>query len=69
MLDHESRCLGIFVTFFVKVCSAAVMGSLFTSIRSLYLGSVAEKRGRAIDISDLEELLNGCSQLEVRHKA
>jgi hypothetical protein len=35
--------------------------------RSLYLGSVAEKRGRAIHISDLEELLGGCSQLEVRH--
>lgn len=35
--------------------------------RSLYLGSVAEKRGRSIHISDLEELLTGCSQLEVRH--
>jgi len=35
--------------------------------RSLYLGSVAEKRGRAIHISDLEELLTGCSHLEVRH--
>ncbi|GAY46061.1 hypothetical protein CUMW_094030 [Citrus unshiu] len=31
---------------------------------SLYLGSVAEKRGRSIHISDLEELLNGCPQLE-----
>ncbi|OIW12748.1 hypothetical protein TanjilG_24681 [Lupinus angustifolius] len=33
-------------------------------LRSLYLGSVAEKRGRAIHISDLEDLLTGCSQLE-----
>lgn len=39
----------------------------FHQIRSLYLGSVAEKRGRAIHVSDLEELLSGCSQLEVRH--
>lgn len=33
--------------------------------RSLYLGSVAEKRGRSIHITDLEELLGGCSELEV----
>ncbi|KAK7270155.1 hypothetical protein RIF29_23095 [Crotalaria pallida] len=33
-------------------------------LRSLYLGSVAEKRGRSIHISDLEELLTGCSNLE-----
>lgn len=37
------------------------------SARSLCLGSVAEKRGRAIHISDLEELLSGCGQLEVRN--
>ncbi|GAB2218073.1 hypothetical protein Droror1_Dr00001290 [Drosera rotundifolia] len=33
-------------------------------LRSLYIGSVAEKRGRAIHISDLEELLSGCNELE-----
>ncbi|KAK4849160.1 hypothetical protein QYF36_021550 [Acer negundo] len=33
-------------------------------LRSLYLGSVAEKRGRSIHITDLEELLGGCTQLE-----
>lgn len=33
-------------------------------LRSLYLGSVADKRGRAIHISDLEELLRGCNELE-----
>lgn len=34
--------------------------------RFLYLSSVAEKRGRSMDVSDLEELLLGCTQLEVR---
>ncbi|CAL1372890.1 unnamed protein product [Linum trigynum] len=33
-------------------------------LRCLYLGSVAEKRGRAIHISDLEDLLSRCKQLE-----
>ncbi|KAL8150261.1 hypothetical protein V2J09_020069 [Rumex salicifolius] len=33
-------------------------------LRSLYLGSVADKRGRAILISDLEKLFQGCSELE-----
>ncbi|KAK7280611.1 hypothetical protein RJT34_25676 [Clitoria ternatea] len=40
------------------------IGTRCKDLRSLYLGSVAEKRGRAIHISDLEELLGGCSQLE-----
>ncbi|TYG88632.1 hypothetical protein ES288_A12G037300v1 [Gossypium darwinii] len=40
------------------------IGSRCKDVRSLYLGSVAEKRGRAIHISDLEELLGGCTQLE-----
>ncbi|RYR36942.1 hypothetical protein Ahy_A09g041887 isoform A [Arachis hypogaea] len=48
-----------------KDLSAGVIGSCYLlSIRSLYLGSVAEKRGRAIHINDLEELLSSCSQLE-----
>ncbi|WVY97157.1 hypothetical protein V8G54_029308 [Vigna mungo] len=40
------------------------IGNRCKDLRSLYLGSVAEKRGRAIHISDLEELLSGCSHLE-----
>ncbi|KAB2051133.1 hypothetical protein ES319_A12G035600v1 [Gossypium barbadense] len=43
------------------------IGSRCKDVRSLYLGSVAEKRGRAIHISDLEELLGGCTQLEELH--
>ncbi|XP_065866328.1 F-box/LRR-repeat protein 10 isoform X1 [Euphorbia lathyris] len=40
------------------------IGRRCPNLRCLYLGSVAEKRGRAIHISDLEELLVGCMQLE-----
>ncbi|KAJ4962323.1 hypothetical protein NE237_022262 [Protea cynaroides] len=40
------------------------LGGRCRDLRSLYLGSLAEKRGRAIHISDLEELLSGCAQLE-----
>ncbi|GAB4838586.1 hypothetical protein Ancab_028132 [Ancistrocladus abbreviatus] len=40
------------------------IGNACRDLRSLYLGSLAEKRGRAIHISDLEELLRGCSELE-----
>ncbi|XP_028768127.1 F-box/LRR-repeat protein 10 [Neltuma alba] len=40
------------------------IGNRCKDLRSLYLSSVAEKRGRSIHISDLEELLSGCSQLE-----
>lgn len=40
------------------------IGTRCKDLRSLYLGSVAEKRGRPIHISDLEELLTGCSHLE-----
>ncbi|GMH23647.1 hypothetical protein Nepgr_025490 [Nepenthes gracilis] len=40
------------------------IGKRCHDLRSLYLGSVAEKRGRAIHISHLEELLKGCSELE-----
>lgn len=40
------------------------IGARCSGLRSLYLGSVADKRGRAIHISDLEDLLSGCSQLE-----
>ncbi|OVA15984.1 Leucine-rich repeat [Macleaya cordata] len=40
------------------------IGGRCRELRCLYLGSIAEKRGRTIHISDLEELLSGCSQLE-----
>ncbi|GAV86606.1 LRR_6 domain-containing protein [Cephalotus follicularis] len=40
------------------------IGERCRDLRSLYLGSVAEKRGRSIHISDLEVLLSGCTQLE-----
>ncbi|KAL5856180.1 hypothetical protein ACOSQ3_006014 [Xanthoceras sorbifolium] len=40
------------------------IGKHCKDLRSLYLGSVAEKRGRSIHITDLEELLGGCTQLE-----
>ncbi|PON33648.1 F-box domain containing protein [Parasponia andersonii] len=40
------------------------IGGLCKDLRSLCLGSVAENRGRAIHISDLEELLSGCTHLE-----
>ncbi|RDX65554.1 F-box/LRR-repeat protein 10, partial [Mucuna pruriens] len=40
------------------------IGTRCTDLRSLYLGSVAENRDRSIHISDLEDLLTGCSNLE-----
>ncbi|KAL6214095.1 hypothetical protein ACLB2K_013533 [Fragaria x ananassa] len=40
------------------------IGGRCKDLRSLCLGSVAEKRGRAIHITDLEELLSGCTHLE-----
>ncbi|XP_061337454.1 F-box/LRR-repeat protein 10 [Gastrolobium bilobum] len=58
---HE-LCLHNCADFSGKLLSE--IGTRCKDLRSLYLGSVAEKRGRAIHISDLEELLGGCSQLE-----
>ncbi|KAJ1436337.1 Leucine-rich repeat [Sesbania bispinosa] len=58
---HE-LCLHNCADFSGKLLSE--IGTQCKDLRSLYLGSVAEKRGRAIHISDLEELLSGCSQLE-----
>ncbi|XP_058190445.1 F-box/LRR-repeat protein 10 isoform X1 [Rhododendron vialii] len=40
------------------------VGARCKDLRSLYLSAVAEKRGRSIHVSDLEELLNGCTELE-----
>ncbi|KAG8644105.1 hypothetical protein MANES_11G098300v8 [Manihot esculenta] len=59
---HE-LCLHNCADFSGKLLSE--IGGKCADLRYLYLGSVAEKRGRAIHISDLEELLNGCTQLEV----
>lgn len=55
--------------FFAKSVPSDIVISfvhLLFFFRSLYLSSVAEKRGRSIHVSDLEELLNGCTELEVR---
>ncbi|KAI4367375.1 hypothetical protein MLD38_023118 [Melastoma candidum] len=40
------------------------IGSRCKDLKSLYLGPIAENRGRALHVSELEELLSGCSQLE-----
>ncbi|XP_022725258.1 F-box/LRR-repeat protein 10-like isoform X3 [Durio zibethinus] len=58
----QELCLHNCADFSGKLLSE--IGSRCKDLRSLYLGSVAEKRGRAIHISDLEELLGGCTQLE-----
>lgn len=42
------------------------VGGRCKDLRSLYVSSVADKRGRSIHVSDLEELLSGCTHLEVR---
>ncbi|KAL2476918.1 F-box/LRR-repeat protein 10 [Forsythia ovata] len=42
----------------------SLLGRQCKDLRFLYLSSVAEKRGRSIDVLDLEELLSGCSHLE-----
>ncbi|XP_050946128.1 F-box/LRR-repeat protein 10 isoform X2 [Cucumis melo] len=58
---HE-LCLHNCADFSGKLLSE--IGGCCKDLRSLYLSSVAEKRGRAIHIEDLEELLSGCTQLE-----
>ncbi|KAK6118680.1 hypothetical protein DH2020_047593 [Rehmannia glutinosa] len=40
------------------------LGNSCKDLRFLYLSSVAEKRGRSIDVLHLEELLSGCTHLE-----
>ncbi|KAL9669547.1 hypothetical protein QQ045_007094 [Rhodiola kirilowii] len=45
-----------------KLLSA--IGKCCSDLRSLYLGFVAENRGRSVELSDLEDLLAGCSNLE-----
>ncbi|EOX97552.1 hypothetical protein QUC31_015636 [Theobroma cacao] len=58
----QELCLHNCADFSGKLLSE--IGLRCKDVRSLYLGSVAEKRGRAVHISDLEELLRGCTQLE-----
>ncbi|RVW38527.1 F-box/LRR-repeat protein 10 [Vitis vinifera] len=43
----------------------SLIGGQCKDLRSLYLGCVAEKRGRAVHISNLEELLCGCTELKL----
>ncbi|XP_042059536.1 F-box/LRR-repeat protein 10-like, partial [Salvia splendens] len=40
------------------------LGRTCRDLRFLYLSSVAEKRGRSVDVLHLEEMLSGCTQLE-----
>lgn len=40
------------------------IGTRSRDLKSLYLGSLADNRGRALHVSDLEDLLRGCNQLE-----
>ncbi|KAL7156360.1 hypothetical protein ABFS83_02G004100 [Erythranthe nasuta] len=40
------------------------LGQSCKDLRFVYLSSVAEKRGRSVDVIHLEELLSGCTQLE-----
>lgn len=58
---HE-LCLQNCVDFSGKLLSE--IGRKCKNLRSLHLGAVAEKRGRSIHISDMEDLLTGCTQLE-----
>ncbi|CAH9106939.1 unnamed protein product [Cuscuta epithymum] len=58
----EELCLHNCSDFSGKLLSDVGRGC--TDLRFLYLSSVADKRGRSIDVSDLEELLRGCTQLE-----
>ncbi|CAK9169060.1 unnamed protein product [Ilex paraguariensis] len=67
-IDHllrpslEELCLHNCADFSGKLLSE--VGGRCKDLRSLYLSSVADKRGRSIHVSDLEELLGGCAQLE-----
>ncbi|KAG8368039.1 hypothetical protein BUALT_Bualt15G0004000 [Buddleja alternifolia] len=58
----QELCLRNCADFSGKLLSE--LGRSCKDLRFLYLSSVAEKRGRSIDVSHLEELLSGCSQLE-----
>ncbi|KAK9286557.1 hypothetical protein L1049_014956 [Liquidambar formosana] len=58
---HE-LCLQNCLDFSGKLLSE--IGRRCKDLRSLSLGAVAENRGTSIHISDLEELLTGCTQLE-----
>ncbi|CAH9056792.1 unnamed protein product [Cuscuta europaea] len=58
----EELCLHNCSYFSGKLLSDVGRGC--TDLRFLYLSSVGDKRGRSIDVSDLEELLRGCTQLE-----
>jgi hypothetical protein len=47
-------------------CDAMVLNFIFPfGCRVLSLDSLGERRGLVLNFSDLQKLLNGCSQLEV----
>ncbi|XP_073153481.1 F-box/LRR-repeat protein 10-like isoform X1 [Henckelia pumila] len=58
----QELCLRNCADFSGKLLSE--VGRHCKDLRFLYLSSVAEKRGRSVDVSHLEELLSGCTQLE-----
>ncbi|XP_073277777.1 F-box/LRR-repeat protein 10 isoform X1 [Primulina huaijiensis] len=58
----QELCLRNCADFSGKLLSE--LGRHCKDLRFLYLSSVAEKRGRSVDVSHLEELLSGCAQLE-----
>lgn len=62
LLIYNGMVQNLFLTFKWWGCQLW----MFNFFRSLYLGSMSEYRVQAIDISDLKELLHGCTQLEVR---
>ncbi|VFQ67798.1 unnamed protein product [Cuscuta campestris] len=58
----QELCLHNCFDFSGKLLSQVGRGC--ADLRFLYLSSVADKKGRSIDVSDLEVLLRGCTQLE-----
>ncbi|KAL0365712.1 UNVERIFIED_CONTAM: F-box/LRR-repeat protein 10 [Sesamum angustifolium] len=58
----QELCLRNCADFSGKLLSQ--LGHSCKDLRFLYLSSVAEKRGRSVDVLHLEELLSGCIHLE-----
>ncbi|KAK4437592.1 F-box/LRR-repeat protein 10 [Sesamum alatum] len=58
----QELCLRNCADFSGKLLSQ--LGHSCKDLRFLYLSSVAEKRGRSVDVLHLEELLSGCTHLE-----
>ncbi|KAH6777088.1 F-box/RNI-like superfamily protein [Perilla frutescens var. hirtella] len=58
----QELCLRNCADFSGKLLSE--LGRSCKELRFLYLSSVADKRGRSVDVLHLEEMLSGCTQLE-----